>query len=248
MNSNYQIKNLTEILTDTPTEPSKSDSSWQLRAILSDECLSYIAWNTQSKEALLVDPKDTDATAYQEIARSLKDYRWVAIIDTHTHADHISCAAQMARNLGAPLIMHQTAPSQRIDLRVAKSTSIQTQAGPLSLLTTPGHTPDSLTIIWGPFIFGGDTILYGDTGRDDLPGGDARAHYESIQHILAAADNAMILLPGHDHKGGRASTWQTQLKVNTSLTQPKEQFIAEASSFSTSAPKLLKESLKENFK
>ncbi len=248
MNCNYKIKKLDELLTDAPNPLMEADSPWQLRAILSEECVSYVAWNTASKEAVLIDPKDTDEAAYQDIAQTLKGYRWVAVVDTHTHADHISCAAQMAGALSAPLVMHHAAPSQRVDLRVAKSTALNTQASAIKLLPTPGHTPDSLTIIWGPFIFGGDTILYGDTGRDDLPGGDARAHYESVQRLLAVATTEMILLPGHDNKGGRASTWQTQLKLNASLTQPKEQFIAEASSFSTAAPRLLKESLKENFK
>jgi glyoxylase-like metal-dependent hydrolase (beta-lactamase superfamily II) len=103
-------------------------------------------------------------------------------------------------------------------------------------------------VIWGPFIFGGDTLLYGDTGRDDLPGGDPEAHYDSVQSVKAHARPEMIVLPGHDHKGGRASTWATQLKVNSSLTQEREDFVREAGSFEAPAPKLLKKSLFENFK
>lgn len=239
------IKNLIEIMQEGGDLPSKE---WQLRMIQSEQCLSYIAWNERTKEALLVDPKDTDCDAYFQIAETLKGYRWIGVVDTHTHADHISAAAHMAQKLSAPLIMHVLALTQRVDIRISKSTHWETQAGALLFLLTPGHTPDSMTVSWGPYLFGGDTLLYGDTGRDDLPGGSPEAHYESMQLIKSAARAEMILLPGHDHKGGRASTWSKQLEVNASLTQGRDEFVREAAAFEAPAPKLLKQSLKENFK
>ncbi len=240
-------KTLQELL--TPGEAWNADQPWDLRSIQSEQCLSYVAWNRSTHEALVVDPKDTDLEAYRSLAKNeLKGYIWLAVIDTHTHADHISCAADLASELGAPLVMHAGAPSKRVDLRVSRTTRIPSIASPVELLITPGHTQDSLTPIWGPFLFGGDTVLFGDTGRDDLPGGSASDHFESIQLIKKFATPQSILLPGHDHKGGRASTWATQLKVNSSLTQPREQFIQEAEAFDAPAPALLKKSLKENFK
>ncbi len=131
---------------------------------------------------------------------------------------------------------------------MTKDTVLPSKAAPLQPLLTPGHTHDSMTLIWGPFLFGGDTILYGDTGRDDLPGGDPEAHYKSLASIKKAAKPEMIVLPGHDHKGGRASSWATQLKVNPSLTQGREDFVRESAAFDAPAPKLFKKALKENFK
>src|SRR5262249_42878528 len=117
---------------------------------------------------------------------ALSGLRFVAVIDTHTHADHVSCAADLAQALRAPLIMHLSSPSRRVELRVSRDTVLPLAAGPLRLLETPGHTPDCVTPIWGPFLFGGDVLMYGDTGRDDLPGGDPAAHWESLQKIKAA--------------------------------------------------------------
>ena len=115
--------------------------------------------------------------------------------------------------------------------------------------TTPGHTADSITLAWGPYLFGGDTVLYGDTGRDDLPTGDAGRHFESITLLKKHAKPDWILLPGHDHKGGRASSWRSQLEgLNPSLNEAKDDFIREAAAFSAPAPLLLKEALRENFK
>jgi glyoxylase-like metal-dependent hydrolase (beta-lactamase superfamily II) len=210
--------------------------------------MSYVAWNTEAREALVIDPKREDAEAYRSLARELSGYTWLAVIDTHTHADHVSCAADLAASLKAPLVMHQKSPSQRVDLRVARSTALAARAGAVRLLETPGHTQDSITVFWGPFLFGGDTILYGDTGRDDLPGGSAEAHFESLERVKEEASAEMILLPGHDHKGGRAGTWKEQLELNLSLKQSRADFVKEASAFDAPAPSLLKESLRENFR
>jgi glyoxylase-like metal-dependent hydrolase (beta-lactamase superfamily II) len=144
--------------------------------------------------------------------------------------------------------MHEHAPSRRVQLRAAGKTHLASRAGAVQIVPSPGHTQDSICVLWGPFLFTGDTVLYADTGRDDLPGGSAEDHYEGIQSVKALAQPESIFLPGHDSKGGRVSSWETQLKVNTSLTQSREDFVREASAFDVAAPKLLKASLRENFK
>ncbi len=240
-----EIKRLEDLLIEGEAVPA---SEWQVRAIRSEQCLSYLAWNEASREALLVDPKDEDAGAYRDLIRERAGYRWVGVIDTHTHADHISIAAQLADELAAPLIMHDLAPSTRPHLRVAKTTFLPTQASPLRLISTPGHTQDAMVALWGPFLFTGDTLLFGDTGRDDLPGGDADAHFESLQRLKKYAAKETIVLPGHDHRGGRASSWKKQLELNSSLSQSREDFVREATAFDAPAPTLLKQALRENMR
>lgn len=241
------VKKITEMMTESM--PSIS-AEWDARSIRSDECVSYVSWNTKTKEAIIVDPKVEDMDSYLEVAKSIPGYLWLGVIDTHTHADHVSCAAELSTRLGAPYVMHEKAPSARVSIRVSglKSTAFPARAGPLLFIPTPGHTPDSVTVIWGPYIFGGDTVLFGDVGRDDLPGGNPEAHYESLSLIKAVARDDMILLPGHDHKGGRASSWKEQMQINTSLSQTRDVFVREAAAFDAPAPALLKKSLRENFK
>lgn len=237
------VKDLEEMLQGGARIP----EGWRAKAVINDDNLTYVAINDASKEAIVTDPMRDDWDSLLQVANELKGYRFLAVIDTHTHADHISCAAALAERLGAPLVQHQVSPSKRIHLRVSRDTALPAVAAPLELLVTPGHTPDSITPVWGPFLFGGDTLLYGDTGRDDLPGGDPAAHYESLQKIKARAKPEMILLTGHDGQA-RASSWATQLKVSPSLTQDRETFVREAGSYVGPSPKLLKESLFENFK
>ena len=239
------IKSFSEIWAD---EQSVSLGDWNVETVLNEECSSYIIYNSKMSEALLVDPKLEDEDSYRSIIATLSNYTWIGVIDTHTHADHISIAAKMAESLNAPLIMHEKAVSRKVNLRVSKRTSIQTKSGVLDLILTPGHTPDSITALWGPFAITGDTVFHADVGRDDLPGGDAEAHFDSIQLLCKIVKPGAVMLPGHDFKGGRASLWSTQLKINTSLTQRREDFVGEAKAFEASAPKNFKKALVENFK
>jgi sulfur dioxygenase len=240
-----KLKNLSEIL--LPGEP-LPERDWQLRVIQSGECQSYVAWNERTREALLVDPKREDAPAYRTMHQELREYLWLGVIDTHTHADHVSIAATLAEELQAPLIMHARAPSQRVKIRVSQATHLASRAGPVQFVETPGHTPDAMCVIWGPFLFTADTVLFGDTGRDDLPGGDAEVHFESLLRLKKAVKPECIVLPGHDGKGGRATSWATALKTNPSLIQEREEFVRESKAFDGPSPFLLKESLRENFK
>lgn len=240
------MRKLEEILQKPRVAPLSND--WQVSIIQSDDCLSYIAWNESSRESLIVDPKREDKESYLAVWRGLKGFRCLGVFDTHTHADHVSLASELSQEIEAPLIMHDLAPSRRVDIRISRDTFLQSAAAPVQIIMTPGHTSDSITILWGPYVFGGDTLLYGDVGRDDLPTGNPEDHFESLQKLKARIQPGQILLPGHDHKGGRASDWATQLQVNESLRQERAAFVAEAGAFRANAPKNFKESLFENFR
>ncbi len=239
-----QVKNFSEVVADE----SKMPPGWDLRAIVNDDNITYLAFHREAKEAVFVDPTREDLSVLFEEAKKLQGYRFLAVIDTHTHADHVSAAALLAAEVGAPLLQHERSPSRRIHLRVSQDTHLPSAAAPLQIWTTPGHTPDSLTVVWGPFVLTGDHLMHGDTGRDDLPGGDPEAHYESIQKLRARLTPEHIILPGHDSKGGRATSWKTQLQISPSLSQDRDTFVREAGEYNGPAPKSLKESLFENFK
>lgn len=239
------VKNLKELIVDRSTIP----APWETKAVIQDDNMTYVTWNTQTKEALVVDPMMEDwDTLIQVTKKELEGYRFIAVIDTHTHADHISCAAKLADALAAPLIQHHLSPSKRVHLRVARDTHLPTLAGPLHLLLTPGHTPEHIAPIWGPFFYSGDTLLFADTGRDDLPGGDPAAHWESLQKLKTFLPGNILMLPGHDGKGGQVSSWKHQLEISPGLSQDQATFIADAGAYVGPSPKILKESLYENFK
>jgi glyoxylase-like metal-dependent hydrolase (beta-lactamase superfamily II) len=227
---------------------SKIPSPWELQVLVNEDNLTYLASNQQTREAIWVDPLKDDLGLSLRLSRELGDFRFVAVIDTHTHADHLSGAGELARALGTPLVMHRNAPSSKVDLRVSHDTRLSTAAGPLDLLVTPGHTWDGITPVWGPFVFTGDTVFYSDTGRDDLPTGNPVEHFESLQKLKNRIRPEQLVLPGHDLEGGRFSSWATQLRINPALNQTLEQYLEDGGAWIGPPPKLLKESLLYNFK
>lgn len=243
------LKSLSQLwVDDEKLDPACVDGPWKLQAVVSDDCMSYVAWNESSREGLIVDPKDEALEECRKIVKGLKGYLWLGVIDTHTHADHVSGAAQIASEMGISLIMHRDSGSSKVDIRIARRALLPSHAAKLEIIATPGHTDDGITVIWGPFAFTGDTVFYADVGRDDLPSGNPASHFESLNTLRQVLQPSAIILPGHDFKGGRASSWATQLKINSSLTQGREDYIAEAAAYDAPAPKAFKKSLVENLK
>ncbi len=218
---------------------------WDLTIYQNEDNLCYRAIHLETRELLWVDPVLEDWDLLIRQAQETAHCRTLAVIDTHTHADHLSCAGQLACHLGVPLIMHQRAPASGVSLRVCSDTSLSTVAGPLEFITAPGHTTDGIVIIWGPLVFTGDTILYSDTGRNDLPTGNVLEHFQTIEKLREKLRPDQLVLPGHDDLG-RSSTWAHQLITNASLVQSREDFIRDASAFTGAAPRLFKQSITYN--
>ena len=76
---------------------------------------------------------------------------------------------------------------------------------------TPGHTPGSVCLLCGGYLFTGDTLFAGSIGRTDLPGGSSRQMEDSLRKLagLPIPEGAQVL-PGH----GDLSTFGEELKHN----------------------------------
>ena len=62
----------------------------------------------------------------------------------------------------------------------------------------------------------GDTLFINACGRCDLPGGDAKQMYESLNQ-LANLDEATILYPGHNYAEDPTSTIGNEKRSNPYL-------------------------------
>lgn len=72
--------------------------------------------------------------------------------------------------------------------------------GPFTVLHVPGHTPGSIAL-WDREegnIFTGDTLFEGTYGRTDLPGGNNKQMFESLERLLRM-DSSIAVYPGHGH-------------------------------------------------
>ncbi|WP_448506766.1 MBL fold metallo-hydrolase [Immundisolibacter sp.] len=203
-----------EVLTffDTPT------GSW-----------SYLVADAKSRQAAIIDPVlDYDAAAARTgtagVDRLLQAVRernlavaW--ILETHAHADHLTAAAYLKAQLGAPVAIgtgirtvQQTfarifnlgeefaADGSQFDRLLVDGDSLPLGNLAIRVLATPGHTSDSVSYLIGDAVFVGDTLFMPDVGsaRCDFPGGDAATLYHSVQRLYALGDR-MRLFVCHDY-------------------------------------------------
>jgi glyoxylase-like metal-dependent hydrolase (beta-lactamase superfamily II) len=160
-----------------------------------------------------VDPQ-LEIEPYLEAAGQ-KSMRITHIIETHVQADHPSGARRLASVTQAPVFYHESAPVDfpHVDLRDGERLEMGNVS--LSILHTPGHTPDSLSILvtdktrapepW--FVLTGDTLFAGGVGRPDLLGEGTEASLAS--QLYDSLHGKLLTLPDHievypAHFGGAA--------------------------------------------
>lgn len=174
------------------------------------------------------------------------------LIETHVHADHLSAAPYIQRQLGGKLgigrnitviqntfgkIFNEGTEFQRdgsqFDRLFDDGDTYMLGGMTCMALHTPGHTPACMTHVMGDAAFVGDTLFMPDGGsaRADFPGGDAGQLYDSIQKVLALPE-AMRLFMCHDYApNGRDIQWETTVgaekahNIHVGQGRTREEFI-----------------------
>ena len=147
------------------------------------------------------------------------DLRVHRILETHTHADHLTAAAFLRARTSAPvaigvdirsvqahfadmfqLTTDDPAFADAFELLLADGDVIEAGALRIEVMATPGHTADSLSYRIDGNVFVGDTLFAPDVGtaRCDFPGGSIEQLYASIQRLYALPDETVLWLC-HDY-------------------------------------------------
>jgi hydroxyacylglutathione hydrolase len=171
-------------------------------------CASYLIGCEAKGEAVVIDP-DRDIRKYLRTAEE-KGLRITHIIETHLHADHISGNTALAEVTGAEIFMHEAAEAEFSHKKLEDGDVIQIGAVNLLVRHTPGHTPESITLLVSdttrssdPWMaVTGDLLFVGDVGRPDLVGleaarGLAGKLHESLFGKLLKQDDGIMVFPGH---------------------------------------------------
>ncbi|WP_138466344.1 MBL fold metallo-hydrolase [Poseidonocella sp. HB161398] len=141
------------------------------------------------------------------------------LLETHVHADHLSAAPYIQRELGGKIGIGEkiTVVQDTFGKIFNEGTEFQRDGSQFDALFkdgdtfmigtmqgfamhTPGHTPACMTHVIGDAAFVGDTLFMPDGGsaRADFPGGDAGTLYDSIQKVLSLPDEMRIFMC-HDY-------------------------------------------------
>jgi sulfur dioxygenase len=178
---------------------------------------TYVVYDAQSLEAVIIDPVDTQLQRDQKTIQSLGlKLKWA--LETHAHADHITSAGLLAEHLGA-----QTAAPEGCHIGTAAVQLIDGQMIPfgafvLKALHTPGHTGGSMCFYvnadQASHVFTGDTLLIGGCGRTDFQSGSAKDMFNSLTNILFKLPASTTVWPGHDYQGRTHSSIGHEMQHN----------------------------------
>ena len=176
---------------------------------------TWVYFNTDTEEAIIVDPGDDLDGLYNIIGT----YNITHIFITHGHIDHIQGLTEIKNIYPSAIIVahelaHETLPNPHknlshkwgLDVIAPKpdwtynteSATITAAGQEWTLIYTPGHAVDH-TVFFGQdmTMFGGDIIFeQGSVGRVDLDGCDPIAMRVSIAKTLSAPLEATVY-PGH---------------------------------------------------
>ena len=158
----------------------------------------------------LVDPS-RDPKPYYRFAEE-NNARITAVFETHPHADFVSSHLQIHQETGATIyaskLVGASYPHQTFD----EGDRLSLGETELWALNTPGHSPDSISIIakdaGGTMaMFSGDTLFIGDVGRPDLreKAGNltakreelARMMYRTVQEKFNDLPDETLIYPAH---------------------------------------------------
>src|SRR5438128_2507816 len=116
--------------------------------ILNEEsgCLSYLIGCTEAGRALVVDPGRDRVPEYLRLAAK-KGLTISHILETHTHADHISGNRDLAEAVRAPILVHRAAGVAFDHQDVSDGDELLIGTVRFKIAHTPGHTPDSICLM-----------------------------------------------------------------------------------------------------
>lgn len=174
--------------------------------------LAHASYAVLSENEIAVIDPARNPEQYYNYAEE-KGAKITAVIETHPHADFVSSHLEISKTTGAKIYVskflnpfYEFVPFDEGDeLRIGKAT--------LHPLNTPGHSPDSISILIKDetgndyAIATGDTLFVGDVGRPDLreSAGSinkskedlARMMYHTIHEKLLKLPDEMLVYPAH---------------------------------------------------
>jgi glyoxylase-like metal-dependent hydrolase (beta-lactamase superfamily II) len=249
--------------------------------------LSYVVSDPQSRAAAIIDPVldfsiitgGTNTGPAQAIIDYVRNdslsVEW--ILETHAHADHLSSAQYLKRELGAPIAIGRgirvvqshfagvfnlkppfMTDGSQFDRLFDEDDTFRIGGLECRVINTPGHTSDSITYLIGDAAFVGDSLFMPDygTARCDFPGGDAGLLYDSIQALFALPDDTRLFMC-HDYPpDGRPPRFEVPLaeqkadNIHVKQGTSKVEFVAmrEQRDATLSLPKLLLPAIQVNIR
>ena len=225
----------------------------EIRSVDGTGTLTYFLLDQSAGISVLIDPNLSDlGNLIALVERSGSKLAFV--LDTHTHADHISAAGELREHFGAPLVMHESTVDKwkvadqgdrfgigdilranaalDVERYVTHGEILRAGSLEIQILHTPGHTDNHICPLVEGHLFTGDLLLLGQAGRSDLPGGDPGQQYDSLFTTVLSLPGTTMIHPGHDYEGNDSRTLDEEKTINPFLApRSREEYIAFVAEF-----------------
>jgi glyoxylase-like metal-dependent hydrolase (beta-lactamase superfamily II)/rhodanese-related sulfurtransferase len=179
------------------------------RQLIHDDlgCASYLIGDEHAGVAAVVDPK-IDVEPYLRLARFL-GVEIDHVLETHTHADHVSGHGRLQAATGATIHVHRDAGAQYEHEPFDDGWELALGDVRVYAMHTPGHRPEhtAFALVDGrrdpdrPWaVLTGDTLFVGDLARPDLavePEEGARGIFRSLHERILTLPGDTEVWPGH---------------------------------------------------
>ena len=210
---------------------------------------SYLVWDTDTREAALIDPVQEQVNRDIQLIREL-DLKLRYTLETHVHADHVTGAGMLRKALNSIVVVHENSQTKCADVQIKGGDFIPLGAQRINVLYTPGHTNSDVSYLIPGAVFTGDSLLIRGSGRTDFQSGDAARLYNSIIQQLFILPGDTIVYPGHDYQGRCCTTIAEEMAHNPRLGNGKsrEEFIEIMSNLKLAPPKHMHEALPSNLR
>ena len=179
-------------------------------------CFAYLVADVESGQAVLVDPRADRVPLY---LRELEErgLKLRAVIETHTHADHLSGAAELRARTGADVVVSTRASSEVATRRLRDGDGLSLGRSTIEVIESPGHTDDSVSLLVDDSLFTGDALLIGGAGRTDFQNGSPEALHDTLHRRFADLPDRLTVYPAHDYAGRTHSTLGQERRTNPLL-------------------------------
>jgi sulfur dioxygenase len=210
------------------------------------KCKAYLGLCESTGKAVLIDPLRERIERYLGVL-AYRGWKLDLIVDTHTHVDHRSGAFELSELTGAPVAMHRMAPAPHVKIHVDDGEVIRVGDLEMRVLFTPGHSPDSISLLAADRVFTGDVLMIHGTGRSDIAGGDPGLSFDSITQKLFTLPDHIRVFPAHDYRGHTCSTIGDEKCSNPRLAnKTREQYVELMNNLGLPLPDGIQEALQPN--
>ena len=216
---------------------------------------SYLIGCARAKECFVVDPIDDLGVDFYIMEAADLNQTIVGVLETHLHADYVSCARELAEANDCPHYVFESAPATYDFTPLVDGQVIRVGEVKVKAIHTPGHTPEHTCYLvtdgartdvpWA--VLTGDSLFVGDVGRPDLLVGDqaldvmgeeerAQTQFRSIKEKLFTLPDHVEVFPNHyggsacggvNMSGKASSTIWFEREFNLAMAQPDAEAFGE---------------------